>query len=254
MQLEDIERDNLKNAPVTAAPQTQSQTYFTYPPQDQLIYNVPQQQSVPLIQSNHQSAHAAPNTAQVSAPLYHAQQQPLFTPQQQQLLYYTHTSQPVIDFAGLSLYPAPAGAYPYISSASAVAPGTIPANSQIDFYKTLATGTPGKTASAPTTLVKPVSSQIPNAFLLQGALQQPLYQQFALPQQPQQAQFYAYNSFYPLQTPTKSLLASGVKSTTPAVPIKGKDEQFIPIGGNNFRIEYPTQEQFSNYNKVRLSG
>ncbi len=243
VQLEDIERDNLKSAQVQSSSQQVPQQYVQYPSQDQqqFVYNLPVQQSAPVAQTAQQPAQASQLFAVPNQQL----QQALFTPNQQQLYYFTQSQQPTLDFAGVSLYPS---GYPYVvpqsNQASAIT---------AEYLKALQANTAAaKTAGAP--LVKTVPSQVAGNFILPASLQQPLYQPITLSQAQSPAQFY-YN-YYPVQAPAKSFYAAGVKSTTPVVPVKAKEEPYVPIGGSggaNYRIEYPTQDQL-NFGKVRLTG
>lgn len=271
--LEDIERDNLKSPQSqTTTPQVQSQVptqYLQYSTPDQSYYSlVAPQASVPGVAPGQQAAtpgvgqqlFAVPNQ-QSAAALFAQQQQ-----QQQQPIFYFNPSQqpqqqqqPAYDFSGLSLYP------------FVLQQGGVPNVLSADYYKSLqATAGQAKTpGAAPATITSPAAgaaATIPSQafknvqsfpfggnYFIPAASQSALYQPVSFqPQNAAAAQYY-YNSLYQLQSPQKNVYAAGVKSTTPASPIKAKDEQqFVPIGSSNYRLEYSTADQLNNYGKVRL--
>lgn len=269
--LEDIERDTLKSAQsVTASPQVQSQVptqYVQYSPQEQSYYGlIAPQTAVPVAPGQQaatpgvgQQVFTVPN--QQSAALFAAQQQqPIFYFNPQQQPQQPQQQQQAYDFSGLSLYPfvLPQGGVPNVLSADyykslqasagqAKAPGVPTAN--IASPAGLPATAAGATATIPSQAFKNVPGfQFGSNYFIPAAPQTPLYQPVSF-QPPNAATQYYYNSLYQLQSPQKSVYAAGVKSTTPASPLKTKDDQFVPIGSSNYRLEYSTADQLSNYGK-----
>lgn len=274
--LEDIERDNLKSAQSqTVSPQVQSQVptqYVQYPTQDQSYYSlVAPQQSVPVAAPGQQSAtpgigqqvFTVPNQ-QSAAALFGQQQQPIFyfNPSQQPQ---QPSQQQAYDFSGLSLYPfvLPQGGVPNVLSADYYKSFQASGQPKAPGVATAAVANPGAlpatAAGAAATIPSQAFKNVPGFqfggnYFIPAASQSALYQPVSFqPQNAAAAQYY-YNSLYQLQSPQKSVYAAGVKSTTPASPIKAKDDQFVPIGSSNYRLEYSTADQLNNYGKVRLSG
>lgn len=271
VQLEDIERDNLKNTQTPATntqPQVQPQQYITYP-QDQLFYTLQPQQAAALFQNPQQpvtSLYAAqPSTSGIVSP----QQQQFFVPP-----YYTQPAAAAaaaapqsypsyVDFGNFPFYPA---VYPYAVPQTASQTGQVAQvspNVVSDYFKSAAAVQPSaaqvKTQQIPqvqASLKAAPTAQIPslNNYLLSNTLPNTYYQPVSFTQ-PQNPQFYSYNSFYPTvpNTAAKSVFSSGIKSTTPSSPTKLKEEPFVPVNNGNYRYDFATAEQ-NNYNKVRVSG
>lgn len=271
VQLEDIERDNLKSSqtPTTNVQHQQQQQqqvqvqpqqqYIAYP-QDQLFYIQPQQ------------AAALFQTPQQSVPsIYGAQPSTggLVSPQQQQFFvqpYYTQQaapqSYPYVDFSQFQLYPS---VLPYSLPQTASHTGQVnqvAPNVVSDYFKSAAAAVQPSPAQLKTPQLPQVqasvktaqTTQVPalNNYLLGNTLPNTYYQPVQFASQPQNPQYYSYNSFYQVPNPVaaKSVFSSGIKSTTPSIPTKLKDEPFVPVNNGNYRYDFATAEQ-NNYNKVR---
>lgn len=241
----------MKSTPAqTTVQQSHSQQYLAYP-QDQLVYSIQPQQAAAIFQTGQQPVASVYGAQPTTTPLASPQQQYFIQP------YYSQASQvaqvpqsyPYIDFGGFPLYPS---LYPYVVPQNGAQAGQVQSNVVGDYYKSLQQSAQVKTPVQ--SAAKSPSAQVPTVsnYLLSNALPNAYYQPVSFTQ-PQNPQYYGYNSFYQVQTPQKSVYSSGIKSTTPSAPVKGKEDQFVPVNNGNYRYDFATAEQ-NNYNKVRLSG
>lgn len=225
--LEDVDRDALKQQSHVASAAPVPPQYVQYATPDQFVYQLqPQQQAVQYAIPQAPGQQNAPPTPLVAAGVAPSHQpQAVYTAGPQQPVIYVNQNGQPIDFSALSLYPAAAAGFPsYVPTTGAVAGKTTPS------------------------AAKTVQPHVPNAYIIPNAAAAAALQQYYQPvafSQPANAQYY-YNTLYQLQTPQKSVYSAGVKSTTPAIPVKGKDEQFV---GSNYFVSNPNP-----FDKLRATG